>query len=130
MANKAISLLLILILGLMSGVSYKLLNNKKEQVVSKTYIKVFFGDNFIDEKSYIQPFNNWFKGYKDGKFTLEELYNDGWKLINVIKTNANASEWQISFFMEINEDDYNLVKSKYENKEIKINANVPLKEGL
>lgn len=128
MLNKILFSLLILIIGVSGGIyGNKLLNNDK---VTKTQIKVFFGNNFQDEKSYVQSFNNWYKGTNENKFTLEELYNDGWKLVNTVKTNGSAVEWQISFFMEISENDYNLVKSKYETKEIKSNSTVPTKEGL
>lgn len=128
MVNKIIVLLLIIIVGITGLIGFKL--TKNEKVSDKTHIRVFFGNNFQDEKSYLQPFNNWYKGINENKFTLAELYNDGWKLVNTVKTNGSAVEWQISFFMEISENDYNLVKSKYEIKEIKQNANVPTKEGL
>jgi hypothetical protein len=128
MINKIIVLLLIIIVSFTGLISYKLFENKK--INNKTHIKVFFGNNFQDEKSYVQSFNNWYKGMNDNKFTLEELYNDGWKLVNTVKTNGSAVEWQISFFMEISDTDFNLVKSKYETKEIKLNAVVPTKEGL
>ena len=127
MLNKLIFGILVLVIGIVGGVyGNKILDNK----VNKTHIKVFFGNNFQDEKSYLQPFNNWYKGVNDNKFTLEELYNDGWELVNTVKTNGSAVDWQISFFMEISEDNYNLVKSKYETKEVKKNDIVPMKEGL
>ena len=130
MLNKIVFSLLILIIGISGGIYGNKLRNNSDKKITKTHIKVFFGNSFQDEKSYVQSFNNWFKGVNENKFTLEELYNDGWKLVNTVKTNGSAVEWQISFFMEISEDNYNLVKSKYETKEIKPNATVPTKEGL
>lgn len=70
-------------------------------ILNAKEIKVFFADNFKDENSYLQPFNNWYAGSSDAKYSLKELYKDGWSISNVVKTNASAREWQMTFFMEI-----------------------------
>jgi hypothetical protein len=93
-------------------------------------IKVFFSDDFKDENSILQPFNKWYYGSDELKFSLKELYKDRWKLSKVIKTNASAKTWQMLFFMEISDKNFNKVKSKYNEKKIKKVKTVNLKEGL
>lgn len=94
------------------------------------HIKVFFGNDFKDETSKVQPFELWYSGSSEQKYTLEELYKDGWELVNVVKTNASAREWQMSFFMEITDKDYDKVKVKYITKKVEKAENVSAEEGL
>jgi len=94
------------------------------------HIKVFFANDFKDETSKLQPFQKWYKGTDEQKYSLNELYKDGWKIGNVTKTNASAREWQMTFFMEISNKDYKKVKSKYETKKVKENKTVSAEEGL
>ena len=102
-------------------------------VLQAEHIKVFFADGFKDEQSIMQPFQQWYSGSSDNKYTLEELYKDGWTLSNVTKVNASAVTWQMSFFMEISDKKYAKVKSKYEikkKKKIKQNKAVSAEDGL
>ncbi len=97
------------------------------------HIKVFFSSEFKDELSAVQPYKKWHKSSTNNIYSLEELYNDGWKINNVLKTNASAREWQVIFFMEITDKKYEKVKFKYKikkDKKIKINKNVSTSEGL
>lgn len=96
----------------------------------KKIVKVFFSSSFKDENSNLQPFEDWYIGSKDRIFTLQSLYKDGWTLKDVVKINASAQEWQMTFFMEIPELKYNSLKEKYEKKDLKKNENVNPKEGL
>lgn len=96
-------------------------------------IKVFFANDFKDETSKLQPFQKWYTGTDEEKYSLNELYKDGWKIGNVIKTNASARDWQMTFFMEISDKDYKKVKSKYDVKKsekVKKNKAVSAEEGL
>ena len=86
--------------------------NEGSKTTSKVQ-KVFFANDFKDEKSELQPFQKWYSGSSDNKYTLEELYKDGWKISNIIKVNASASNWQMNFFMEISEEKYEKIKYKY-----------------
>jgi len=97
------------------------------------HIKVFFADGFKDEQSKMQPFQQWYTGSSDNKYSLEELYKDGWTLSNVVKVNASAATWQMSFFMEISDKRYAKIKSKYEvkkKKKIKQNKAVSAEDAL
>lgn len=95
-------------------------------------IKVFFSSDFKDEKSELQPFQDWYTDTKNNKFSLQELYKDGWKLNKVIKTNASATKWQMLFFMEITDRKYSHIKAKFANKKQKdVTVNiVPTEEGI
>ena len=93
-------------------------------------IKVFFGNGFKNEKSELQPFDKWYSGSDENKYTLSEMYEDGWKIEQVVKTNAGAKNWQMSFFMTISDKNYRKVKSKYEEKQVKKAKNVSVEEGL
>lgn len=101
--------------------------------LQEEHIKVFFADDFKDEMSKLQPFQKWYQGTDEQKYSLSELYKDGWKINNVIKTNASAREWQMTFFMEISNNNYKKAKSKCEtkkSKEVKTNKAVSAEEGL
>ena len=96
----------------------------------REHIKVFFSANFKDENSILQPFENWYLSTNAQQHTLKELYQDGWRIETITKINASAQKWQMLFFMKINDTNYNVVKSKYEEEVVKKNKPVPLDKGL
>jgi len=122
---KQITILFSLIISFL----FSACTNEKSEPIVKIQ-KVFFANGFKDEKSKLQPFQKWYLGSSDNQTSLQELYQDGWKISNVIKVNASASNWQMNFFMEIPEKKYNLVKAKYQYEIIEKNKNVSAKEGL
>ena len=48
----------------------------------------------------------WVQGRKDRGIKLSALYEEGWRLIDVIKTNQSAKEFQVLLFLEIDKARY------------------------
>lgn len=63
-------------------------------------IKIMFADSMSSETSTIQPYTNWYIGSDEGKTTLTTMYNEGWRLIEVVKLNAVASSRQFWLYLE------------------------------
>lgn len=63
-------------------------------------VKVMFADSLSSEISVIQPFNDWYLGSNSEKTTMQEMYQQGWKLIEMIKLNAVASDKQFWLVFE------------------------------
>lgn len=118
------------ILSLIVTLFFVACTNENSKSISKVQ-KVFFANGFQDEQSKLQPFEDWYVGIHDHVYTLEELYKDGWKITNIIKVNASASNWQMNFFMEISEEKYEQIKSKYSTlKKTNQNKTVSAEDGL
>ena len=97
-----------------------------EKSSQKNHIKVFFANEFRSENSQMQSFEKWYSGSSKQKYSLKELYSDGWEIEAVSKINASAREWQMVFFMKITDDKYQKVKSKYIKEEISVKVNKPV----
>ena len=63
-------------------------------------IKVMFSNSMSSETSTVQPFYDWYLGKNEEKTTLSTMYTEGWRLIEIIKLNAVASDKQFWIYME------------------------------
>jgi len=77
------------------------------------YVKVFYAESFKSEGSEIQPYADFVLLTNKNKYTLGELYKDGWELKNVIKTNLDSKSIKLMIFMDISDKDYRKVDTKY-----------------
>jgi hypothetical protein len=69
-----------------------------------TEVKVLFADSMTSESSEIQPYNYWYIGSDSGKTTLTAMYEEGWRLIHVIKLSAVADHKQFWLIFERNSE--------------------------
>jgi hypothetical protein len=67
-------------------------------------VKVLFADSMTSESSEIQPYNDWFLGSDSRKTTMAAMYEEGWKLIHVIKLSAVAEHKQFWLIFERNSE--------------------------
>jgi len=76
-------------------------------------VKVFYAESFKSEGSEIQPYADFYLMTNKNKYTLKELYVDGWEIKNVVKTSTDPKRIKLMIFMDISDEDYLKVDTKY-----------------
>lgn len=69
-------------------------------VLEAREIKVMFANSLTSETSTVQPYFDWYMALNKQTTTLQDLYIEGWRLVQVVKLNAVASDKQFWIFLE------------------------------
>lgn len=61
---------------------------------SSPQIKILFCDVSVglSEDSQLMPASSWIMGSQKGTLTIQDMYSQGWKLVQIIPYNSNAAK--------------------------------------
>jgi len=79
-------------------------NNTNDDDSSSTKsVSVYFSNSLSTEESIVQPYYDWYLGKNEEQSKLNEIYENGGSIKNIIKLNAVASDKQFWIITEKNE---------------------------
>jgi len=76
-------------------------------------VKVFYAESFKSEGSQVQPYADFYLMTHKNKYTLKELYTDGWEIQSVVRTSTDPEHIELMIFMDISDEKYLKVDTKY-----------------
>ena len=68
----------------------------------KKEVKTMFGadEDFDEDSSLFPSVSNWKYGITSNSSSLAKMYKDGWRIVEVVKTNASAQNFQLLVVFE------------------------------